>query len=136
MPTSGPIILAALGGRTVRTGLTQAYFEKAGTMRRQLGRTSSMALFFPATLMMTGPAPADGAMTRAVPTSRHAPAPRPPARAGGPTIAPADPQPLDRSFTWYHGLGFDTSSAPTLASMQSGLGSPYRPTGIYAARGG
>ena len=100
-------------------------------MRRQLGRTSSMALFFAATLMMTGPAPADGATTRAVPTSRQVPASLAPALAGGPTIAPADPQPLDRSFTWYHGLGFDTSGAPTLASMQSWLVSPYRSIGIY-----
>lgn len=33
--------------------------------------------------------------------------------------------------TVYAGLGFDTCSAPPLASMQSWLGSPYRAVGVY-----
>ena len=100
-------------------------------MREQLGRTTSVALFLAATLVMTGPALANGATTRAAPTSRPVAASRARALANGPTVVAADPQPLDRSFTWYHGLGFDAASAPTLASMQAWLASPYRAIGIY-----
>jgi len=48
------------------------------------------------------------------------------------------PAPLDRSFTWRYGLGFDACTAPAPSSMQAWLASSYRSLGIYiggAARG-
>jgi Domain of unknown function (DUF1906) len=48
------------------------------------------------------------------------------------TVAPlVVPPPLDRSFTWYRGQGFDACTAPGLSTMQAWLASPYRSMGIY-----
>ncbi len=42
------------------------------------------------------------------------------------------PTPLDRSFTWYYGSGFDACTAPALSTMQTWRDfSPYRSIGIY-----
>ena len=49
--------------------------------------------------------------------------------------ATTDPQPLDRSFTWHYGSGFDACTAPSLTSMQAWLASPYRSIGIYVGGG-
>lgn len=47
------------------------------------------------------------------------------------TVAALAATPLDRSFTWHHGRGFDACTAPPLSSMQAWLASPYRSIGIY-----
>ncbi|PVU82119.1 hypothetical protein DDP54_02835 [Cellulomonas sp. WB94] len=47
------------------------------------------------------------------------------------TAALADPPPLDRTFTWHHGPGFDACTAPALSTMQAWLASPYRAIGVY-----
>ena len=56
-----------------------------------------------------------------------------------PSAATADPPPLDRSFTWHYGLGFDACTAPALNTMSAWrASSPYRSIGIYvggASRG-
>ena len=43
----------------------------------------------------------------------------------------ANPVPLDRSFTWHYGRGFDACTAPALSTMQAWLASPFRAIGIY-----
>ena len=48
-----------------------------------------------------------------------------------PAVTTTDPQPLDRSFTWHYGYGFEACTAPALSSMQAWLSSPYRSIGIY-----
>jgi hypothetical protein len=49
-----------------------------------------------------------------------------------PLAAAVAPQPLDRSFTWYYGYGFDACTAPALSTMQTWwASSPYRSIGIY-----
>jgi hypothetical protein len=49
------------------------------------------------------------------------------------------PAPLDRSFTWGNGEGFDTCAAPALSTMNAWrASSPYRTVGVYiggSARG-
>ena len=49
------------------------------------------------------------------------------------SLAPsALPAPLDRSFTWYYGNGFDACTAPALSTMATWWAySPYRSLGIY-----
>ncbi len=53
------------------------------------------------------------------------------APAAAPRHAMANPTPLDRSFTWHYGEGFDACNAPSLSTMQAWLASPYRSVGVY-----
>ncbi len=53
-----------------------------------------------------------------------------------PSAAIADPPPLDRSFTWHYGRGFDACTAPALDTMSAWrASSPYRSIGIYVGGG-
>ncbi|MHB1472340.1 MAG: DUF1906 domain-containing protein, partial [Dermatophilaceae bacterium] len=74
---------------------------------------------------------------RSLTVTGAAPRARVPATTNAPfaLAATSDPQPLDRSFTWHYGLGFDACTAPALSSMQAWLASPYRSIGIYVGGG-
>ena len=86
-------------------------------MRRHVALTLMTAILMAALLVTTGPASAD--ITQPLATTNAAAV-----------------QPLDRSFTWYTGMGFDACSAPSLSSMQAWLGSPYRSIAIYIGGAG
>src|SRR5438105_10871938 len=49
----------------------------------------------------------------------------------GMLVASASPASPQRGASLYSGPGFDTCSAPSLATMQSWLSSPYRAVGVY-----
>lgn len=59
--------------------------------------------------------------------------------AATPSAVTAVPAPLDRSFTWGNGEGFDTCAAPAVSTMNAWRSaSPYRTVGVYiggSARG-
>lgn len=63
----------------------------------------------------------------------------PRARVATAAAAAAPPAPLDRSFTWGNGEGFDACTAPALSTMNTWRSaSPYRTVGVYiggSARG-
>ena len=113
MPTSSQLLAGEVNAQLSGTNTL---------MTAAFGANPSLAMDVFRTLAVTAAAP-------------HAPAQAAPS---SPQLLAADPAPLDRSFTWHYGKGFDACDAPALTSMRAWLTSPYRSIGIYiggAARG-
>jgi Domain of unknown function (DUF1906) len=116
--TLTPGAVPALTSDQVLAGEVVAQVTGSGALvTATFGTNPAVALDALRSLTITGAAPR--ALTLATTNATSVPA------------ATTDPPPLDRSFTWHYGRGFDACTAPDLSSMQTWLASPYRSIGIY-----